>query len=155
MQRPYLSGALSGLIGTIPSLAILHALGSLQVEAIILGHSQLITVVAGELVMACAGAVYSRVFGRAANNVRGGWLFGMMFGFILWAAGAVMILPLASDGRIPAGVPGIGVLLSLLLWGATTGVAQPFIQRPLHESIEAASRRDALGPSAALMNRRR
>ena len=92
-QRPLLTGAISGVVATVPAIAVLYAFGSLEVEAQILGISQPLTIAAGALLMACAGAGYSRLFGRAANYIRGGWLFGLAFGFALWAAGAVMILP--------------------------------------------------------------
>ena len=72
--------------------------------------------------MAIAGAVYGRLFGRAANNSRGGWLFGMAFGFALWAGGAVLVLPLLSGGRSPAGMAALGVALSMLVWGVTIGI---------------------------------
>jgi hypothetical protein len=148
-QRPLLAGAISGVLATIPAIAFLYAFGSLAVEARILGLSELLTIAVGLPVMAAAGAVYSRVFGRAANDVRGGWLFGMAFGFALWAAGAVMVLPLASGGEAPAGHAAIGVFLSLVVWGAALGAAHPFVHRPLHESIESASKREEVGPSAA------
>ena len=102
-QRPLLAGAVSGVLATIPAIAFLYAFGSLAVEARILGLSSLLTIGVGLPVMAVAGAIYSRLFGRSANDVRGGWLFGMAFGFALWAAGAVMVLPLASGGKAPAG----------------------------------------------------
>ena len=98
-QRPLLAGALSGLAATIPAVVILYALGALKVEAGILGLSQPVSIAAGLPLMAAAGAVYARLFGRAANAVRGGWLFGMTFGFALWAAGAVMVIPLVSGGQ--------------------------------------------------------
>src|SRR6476469_791772 len=79
-QRPLLAGAISGVLATIPAIAILYAFGSLAIEARILGLSELLTISVGLPVMAAAGAVYSQVFGRAANDVRGGWLFGMAFG---------------------------------------------------------------------------
>lgn len=148
-QRPYLSGALSGVIGTVPAIAILELFGSVKAEAQILGISQPLTLAAGLVAMAVAGAIYGRLFGRAANYVRGGWLFGMAFGFVLWAAGAVMVLPLASGGQIPAGLPGIGVLLSMLMWGTALGIAHPFVHRPLHQDLESASRRGEVGPGAA------
>lgn len=100
-QRPLIAGAISGVLATVPAIAILYAFGSLRVEAGILGLPQMLTVVAGWIVMAAAGAVYGRLFGRAANDRRGGWLFGMAFGFALWAGGAVMVLPLASGGKVP------------------------------------------------------
>ncbi|NUR45882.1 MAG: hypothetical protein HOP91_06975 [Sphingomonas sp.] len=143
-QRPLLAGVISGALSTIPAIAILHAFGSLAVEANILGFPRLMTVVTGLPIMAAAGAAYGRLFGRAANDRRGGWLFGMAFGFALWAAGAVLVIPLASNGLAPAGKPAIGLFLSLVMWGATLGIAYPLVHRPLHERLETAARR--IGP---------
>jgi hypothetical protein len=147
-QRPLLSGAISGLLATIPAIAILYALGSLKVEASIVGISEAKTVAAGLPVMALAGALYGRLFGRAANDIRGGWLFGMAFGFALWAAGAVLVVPLASGGLAPAGKAAIGQFLSLVAWGAALGAVHPFIHRPLHQRIETAARR--MGPQIGM-----
>jgi hypothetical protein len=148
-QRPLLTGAISGVIGTIPAIALLYACGSLGVEAQILGISELATVGLGWLVMAAAGALYARLFGRAANDPRGGWLFGMAFGFALWAAGAVLVLPLASGGEAPAGRAAIGLFLSLVAWGATVGALVPLVHRPLHQNMEKGARLNRIGPSAA------
>jgi len=149
-QRPFSAGAISGVLATIPAIAVLLAFGSLKAEAEILGMSRIATLGAGWVVMAMAGAAYARVFGRAANSVEGGWLFGMSFGFALWAAGAVLILPLLSGGRMPAGPAAAGVAASLLVWGAGTGLLVPFVHRPLHESLETASKRAEVGPNAAV-----
>lgn len=148
-QRPLLSGALSGILGTIPAIPILAGFGSLKVEAHILGLSTPLMLGIGCVVMAVAGAVYARTFGRAANDVHGGWLFGMAFGFALWAAGAVLVLPLVSGGRAPAGPAALGVAASLLAWGLATGMLVPFVHRPFHESLEKAARHAHLGPRAA------
>ena len=146
-QRPLLAGAISGVLATIPAVATLHAFSSLKVEAGILGLSEFATIGFGWPIMAAAGAAYGRLFGRAANDVRGGWLFGMVFGFALWAAGAVMLLPLASGGKALAGQAAIGAFLSLVAWGATLGVIHPFVHRLLHERPETAVRR--MGPQIA------
>ena len=148
-QRPLAAGALSGALATIPAIGVLVLFGSLRIEAEVLGTSTAVTLAVGCAVMAVAGAAYARFFGRAANAVRGGWLFGMSFGFALWAAGAVLVLPLLSGGRAPAGQAAVGVALSLIVWGLATGIFVPFVHRPLHESIEAASKRAAVGPDAA------
>jgi hypothetical protein len=148
-QRPLLAGALSGLLATAPAIALLHAFGSLEVEARILGIGIAATLLAGWPLMALAGAIYARLFGRAANDVRGGWLFGMAFGFVVWAAGAVMVLPIASGGEAPAGTAALGVFLSLVVWGATLGAIHPFVHRPLHRKLEDAAQGAASGPSAA------
>lgn len=148
-QRPLLAGAISGVLATVPAVALLQTFGSLEVEARILGISEMATVAIGCLIMAIAGAVYARLFGRAANSRHGGWLFGMAFGFALWAAGAVMVLPLVSGGMVPAGEPAIGVILSLIAWGAAVGALLPFVHRPLHQSIEQGAKLRQVGPSAA------
>ena len=148
-QRPLLAGAIAGLLATAPAIAVLIAFGSLAVESDILGISRVATVVAGAVVMVVAGAAYARFFGRAANAMRGGWLFGMSFGFALWAAGGVLVLPLLSGGRAPAGPAAVGLALSLIVWGLAAGILVPFVHRPLHESIESASKRRAVGPDAA------
>jgi hypothetical protein len=146
-QRPLLAGAISGMLATIPAIGMLYFLGSLGVEAGILGLSRLMTVAVGLPIMAAAGAFYGWLFGRAANDRRGGWLFGMAFGFALWTAGAVLVIPLASHGLTPAGKAAVGVFLSLVAWGAALGIAFPFIHRPLHERLETAARR--MGPHTA------
>jgi len=97
--------------------------GSLQTEARILDLPVAATLLTGWILTALAGALYSRIFGRVANNVRNGWLFGMAFGFVVWAAGAVLLLPLASGGRAPAGSPALGLFLSLVVWGGTPASA--------------------------------
>ena len=152
-QRPLLAGAISGIVATVPAIGVLFAFGSLEVEARILGLSRLATLAIGWCVMALAGAAYARFFGRAANSVRGGWLFGMSFGFGLWAAGAVLVLPLLSGGRAPAGAAAAGVALSLIVWGLGAGILVPFVHAPLHESIEKASKSSDVGPAAAAANK--
>jgi len=148
-QRPLTAGAISGILATIPAILVLIAFGSLKVEAHILGISQLETLASGWLAMAVAGAIYARFFGRSANAVRGGWLFGSSFGFALWGAGAVLVLPLLSGGRAPAGDAAAGLALALIVWGFAIGVLVPFVHRPLHEGLEKASKHKSVGPDAA------
>ena len=154
-QRPLLAGALAGLLATAPAILVLRAFGSLEVEARILDVPVVATLVSGWILTAIAGALYSRLFGRAANAVRTGWLFGMAFGFVVWAGGAVLILPLASGGRAPAGDAALGLFLSLVLWGAALGVLLPFAHRLLRKSIASEAREPASGPAAKLPRSRR
>lgn len=148
-QRPLTAGAIGGLLATAPAVALLHLLGSLEVEARILGLSAAATIVAGCLVMALAGAFYSRLLGRAANDLRGGWLFGMAFGFTLWAAGAVFVLPIVGNGQLPAGAPATGVFLSLVLWGGCLGGTLPLVHRRVHLNLNQPKIAESLGPSLA------
>ena len=153
-QRPLLAGALSGLIATVPAVLLLHGFGALAVEARILKLPVLATLGAGEVVMAVAGAFYAWLFGRAANNAHGGWLFGMASGFALWAAGAVLVLPLASGGQSPAGTAALGVFLSLIVWGLALGALLPVVHRPLQRNMEAGAKHFSAGPAAAATGRR-
>ena len=149
-QRPLLAGALAGLVATVPAIAMLHFSGALETEARILNLSVSTTIGAGWAIMAIAGAFYARLFGRAANDARGGWLFGMAFGFALWGAGAMLIFPLASGGLSPAGAAALGLFLALVLWGFVLGALLPWVHRPLRKTIESEARRDRSGPSAWL-----
>ena len=99
--------------------------------------------------MAAAGAVYGRLFGRAANDRHGGWLFGMAFAFALWAAGAAFVLPIVSGGSTPAGHAAVGMFASLLVWGCGLGLINAIIHPYLHERIESASESSTVGPRAA------
>jgi hypothetical protein len=147
-QRPMTAGAICGVVAALPAVAVLWLFGSLEVEAKILSLSVAATLGLGFVTMALAGAAYGRIFGRAANDRRGGWLFGMAFGFALWAAGAVLVLPIASSGQAPAGPAALGVCLSLMVWGCALGLLIPFIHPYLHERIETAKNAE-LGPNAA------
>jgi hypothetical protein len=149
-QRPLLAGAIAGLAASVPAIALLWAFGALQVEARILGLSVAETLAAGWPIMALAGAIYSRLFGRAANDRNGSWLSGMAFGFVVWAGGAMLVLPIASGGMALAGAAAIGAFLSLVLWGAALGALLPIVHRPLQLSIESEARRAQSGPSAGL-----
>jgi hypothetical protein len=149
-QRPLVAGAISGFVASMPATGLLWAFGSLEIEARILGLPIGATLAAGWPLMAFAGALYSRLFGRAANDRSGGWLSGMAFGFVVWTAGAVFILPLASGGMAVSGIAAIGVFLSLVLWGASLGALLPFVHRPLQLSLDSEARRAKSGPLAAV-----
>ena len=156
-QRPTLAGAIVGVLGTVPATAILVLFGALAAEAKILGLSTGVTIAFGVLAMSLAGAAYGRLFGRAANDRRGGWLFGAAFGFLLWMGGAVMILPLLGGGRTPAGSAAMGVFLALVLWGTAIGALFPIVHKRLHGRADLTSRSHEriLGPSAAAAGRDR
>lgn len=148
-QRPLTSGAISGVLAAVPAVGVLWWFGSLRVEAKILSLSLAATLGFGFATMAVAGAIYGRVFGRAANDRRGGWLLGMAFGFALWSAGAVLVLPVWSGGRAPAGPAAVGVALSLLVWGGCLGLLIPSIHPYLHERLDTVSKKSEVGPDAA------
>jgi hypothetical protein len=151
-QRPILAGALTGLAATIPATAVLAAFGSITVEAAILRLSVPATLGAGCAAMMLAGALYGALFRRAANDRHGGWLLGMAFGFLIWSAGAMLILWIISGGLVPGGEAATGVLLSLLAWGAVLGAAFPHIHSRVHASLSDSQigKSSGVGPEAAV-----
>lgn len=153
-QRPFTAGAISGVLAAVPAVAVLWWFGSLETEARILKLSIGATLALGWGAMAVAGATYARVFGRAANSPPAGWLFGMAFGFALWAGGAVLVLPLLSGGEMPAGSAAVGVFLSLLVWGAALGTSVPLIHPYLQERLEKGTESQRVGPTAGTTNAR-
>jgi len=154
-QRPFAVGAIGGAAAAVPAIAVLWWFGSLPVEARILGLSIAGTLALGSAAMAVAGAVYARLFGRAANDRRGGWLFGTAFGFAMWAGGAALVLPLLGGGQTPAGPAAVGLFVSLLLWGGTLGLIVPLVHPHLQERLESAFRSARVGPAAGTSTSRR
>jgi hypothetical protein len=150
-QHPIQAGLAAGTLATVPALLLLHGFGALAVEARILALPVLATLALGIAAMAAAGAAYGALFRRGANDRRGGWLFGMAYGFLLWTGGAVMILPALGGGAAPGGKAAVGIFLALVLWGAATGAIFPFVHRRLRLATRhwsEAGRRHC-GPSAA------
>jgi hypothetical protein len=47
----------------------------------------------------------------------------------------VLVLPVLSGGRAPAGDAAAGVALSMIVWGFAVGILVPFVHRPLHDNI--------------------
>jgi hypothetical protein len=121
----------------IPAVPVLAAFGALDALARTAGASP---VVAG---LACCGMAllgglpYGGLFQRAANDPRGGWLYGLAFGFVLWMLGPVPLLQwLPDDGPALVGRPAIGLLLGQLLRGLALGVVFPLVHRRLHSGLE-------------------
>ncbi|KLK89683.1 hypothetical protein AA309_30055 [Microvirga vignae] len=150
-QRPLLAGATAGVIASLPALAVLAGFQALDAPARVTGTSVLAAGLAYAGLMLLGGLLYGWLFQRAANDVRGGWLFGMAYGFVLWMLGPIPLLQWLPDEPILRGYPAAGLLLAQLLWGLVTGVAFPLIHRHLHVSLENRTRLASLcpGPESA------
>jgi len=75
-----------------------------------------------------AGALYGAVFKRAASDPRGGWLFGISYGFLLWMFGPVALLQVLLQRQLVIGTAAAGVLGASLASGLLLGV----LFRPIH-----------------------
>ena len=135
-QRPLLAGAIAGLIADIPATALLELFGSLGALGPTIGTSPVVAGLAYGAIVLLGGVLYGWLFQRAANDPRGGWLFGLAFGFVLWMLGPIPLLQWLPDQPVLSGRPALGLLLSQLLWGFVLGVAFPFVHRRLHVGLD-------------------
>jgi hypothetical protein len=151
-QRPRLAGAIAGVIATVPALAVLTVFQALDAPAKASGTSVPVAGFAYAGLMLLGGILYGWLFQRAANDPRGGWLFGMAFGFVLWMLGPIPLLQWLPDQPILRGYPAAGLLLAQLLWGLALGLVFPLIHRRLHAHLESGTPTESgdAGPEAAV-----
>src|SRR4051794_39195808 len=150
-QRPLLAGAIAGLIADIPAIALLGLFGSLGTLGLATGTSPLVAGLAYGTMMLLGGVLYGWLFQRAANDPRGGWLFGLAFGFVLWMLGPIPLLQWLPGTPILQGYPATGLLLAQLLWGLALGLVFPSVQHRLQ--VRPGDHRSGvakIGPDAAV-----
>lgn len=135
-ERPLLTGMAASIVADIPALWVLQAFGSLGAIGQAANCSILTAALAYMGLMLLGGVLYGWLFQRAANDPRGGWLFGMAFGFVLWMLGPIPLLQWLPEHPIMIGYPAVGLLLGELLWGLVLGIAFPFAHRPLRARLD-------------------
>ena len=81
------------------------------------------------------GAIYGRVFSRAANDPQGGWLFGISYGFLIWMIGPVTILQWSLGRPLALGTAAMGVLAAHLIYGLVLGLLFPGIHRLMQKKL--------------------
>jgi hypothetical protein len=128
-QRPLLTGAVTGAVSAMSALPLLCRSGAWERLSIALGSERILTLVVYVLTMAAAGLLYGRLFMRAANDVRGGWLFGISYGFLLWVLGPVTILQWIRGEPVATGHAAMGLLGTQLLFGLILGTVFPWVHR--------------------------
>ncbi|HKG75654.1 MAG TPA: hypothetical protein VKA79_15555 [Aestuariivirgaceae bacterium] len=153
LQRPLLAGAVTGFAASLPALGVLIIFPSFKVVAHqVMGLSNVLSalVLIGSFTL--SGLIYALVFRRAANDKRGGWLFGAGFGFLLWMAAPLVVLPFFSGSVMAAGLAATGLFACFVVWGTVAGWLFPFIHHPLQRQLS--SEPDvgwSLGPGAAAL----
>jgi hypothetical protein len=131
-QRPILAGALTALIAEIPAAGMLWWSGALSSVTENLSLGLWVILALHLATMIAAGAIYGRVFSRAANDVRGGWLFGISYGFLIWMVGPVTVLQWLIDRPVALGFAAMGILGAHLIYGLVLGLLFP----PVHKSLQ-------------------
>ena len=134
-QRPVLAGAITGALAEIPAVLMLWWSGALSSASQSLSLSIYAALALHFLATVIAGVVYGRVFSRAANDPRAGWLFGISFGFLMWMIGPVTVLRWWLRGPLALGVAAMGILGAHLLYGLSLGLLFPWIHKLLQSEL--------------------
>ncbi|HEX2250403.1 MAG TPA: hypothetical protein VHH32_08625 [Gemmatimonadales bacterium] len=127
-QRPVTAGALAGLCAGVAALPLLVWSDALATVAAELSLSDRVLAAAYPAIALVAGGFYGAVFRRAANDRRGGWLFGISYGFLLWMVGPTALLQATLGRPLVTGTSAMGVLAANLLSGLILGL----LFRPMH-----------------------
>jgi hypothetical protein len=137
-QRPVIAGAICGALADVAALPVLHLFGTFaRLEPSIGEVSVWVQVVS----TAIAGAGYGMLFQRGANDARGGWLFGLAYGYLVWQVVSVPLLQWIPARPLLDGAPAQGLLLGHLVWGLAAGVLFPLVHRPLMARIDSSRSR--------------
>jgi hypothetical protein len=134
-QRPNVTGALASAIASIPSALILLFTGALYSVSLSLKISFWLLLPLYTSLMVMAGALYGQIFSRAANELRGGWLFGMSYGFLLWVIGPVTILQLVTGRPHAVGTAAIGLFGANIVFGLLLGALFPLIHKMVQRKL--------------------
>jgi hypothetical protein len=138
-QRPGLAGLVAGAIAAAPALGVFAALGTPGALASSLGTAPLWIAAGVAAAMALAGALYGRIFLRAANDRCGGWLFGLGYGFLLWMLVPATALQAVLGRPAALGRPAQGLLAGHLAYGLALGLLYPvahgWVRRDLAKSL--------------------
>lgn len=147
-QRPVSAGALTGFLAEIPAVFMLWWSGGLNSASDSLSLPTWGALVLHSLATIVAGAIYGRVFSRAANDPRGGWLFGISYGFLIWMIGPVTLLQWNLGRPVAVGVAAMGILAAHLIYGLSLGLLFPAIHHLLQSElgqVKESSERGAFG----------
>jgi hypothetical protein len=140
-QRPIVAGIISGAIALVPALMIASIQRVLSSAAISLGAAESIARLGYAASLIAAGALYGWIFMRAANDRRGGWLFGIAYGFLAWTLGPSTLALWVTGRPLTTGVAAQLLLLAYLAYGLSLGVVYPHVGAFVRKRQSAASRK--------------
>lgn len=136
LQRPRLAGAIAAGIAAIPAAALVWLTGSAQMPARVIGVSEPLLVLLSTAGLAISGVIYGSIFLRAANDRRGGWLFGLGWGFLTWTLGPITLFQWLLGRPVAIGRHAAYLLAAHLLWGLLFGVVFPLVQNMVKRTID-------------------
>ena len=151
-QRPISAGAISAVFATVPAAWVLWLSGALDSLSDTLAINFQLVLVLYLVSMTVIGGLYGRVFSRAANDPRAGWLFGISYGFLIWMLGPVAALQLIRHQPVATGTAALGLLGAHLVFGIALGLLFPFVQKLLQRKFGRVDWQSRDEPSYATKN---
>jgi hypothetical protein len=124
-QRPWTAGAAAGMVAAVPAAALLWRTGAFQSMSERLGTNIWLVVLLQVVAFAILGAIFGRLFNRAAQDQRAGWLFGISYGFLIWMLGPALVLQWMAGAPLAIGPPAMGLFGGHLLFGLALGLLFP------------------------------
>jgi peptidoglycan/LPS O-acetylase OafA/YrhL len=156
-QRPKTAGALAGGAAGVLAIPVLELSGAPDSVGVALRGGDWLIPFVYVCVAVLAGLVYGGLFQRAAADRRGGWLFGVSYGFLLWMLGPITLLQMFLGRPLATGTAAMGVLAANLMSGLVLGLlfrpAHVVVQRVLKHRIPGASRDVTRRPAEELYGR--
>jgi tetrahydromethanopterin S-methyltransferase subunit G len=135
-QRPIATGLLSGFVAQIPASLLLFHGGTLE-RAARFFETNVWSVCAFEAALTTiAGMLYALVFKRAANDRRGGWLFGAAFGFLLWMLTPVALWQIITAQPVVTGTAAKALFGARIFYGLLLGLIYPRVHALLQKKLK-------------------
>jgi hypothetical protein len=134
-QRPIAAGAISAVFAAVPAAFVLWISGALNSLSEAFAVSFQLVLILYVVSMSVIGGLYGRVFSRAANDPRAGWLFGISYGFLIWMLGPVMALQLIRHQPVAIGGAALGLLGAHLIFGVALGLSFPSVHKLLQRKF--------------------
>jgi hypothetical protein len=126
-DRPVVTGLITGAAALVPGIALAWAGRGLPEAASALNIAPALAMLEFAVVLAVSGAVYGWIFMRAANDPKGGWLFGIGYGFFTWMLGPATILQWTTGRPIALGAAAQSLLGAHLVYGLVLGMLYPHV----------------------------
>ena len=134
-HRPYLTGAICGLLAQIPALFILYFSGALESLSRSIGEALWVTSIISTSLMVAEGILYAAIFRRSANDFTGGWLFGMSYGFLLWMISPLSLRQLFTSRPIAVGTAAMGLFGTHVVFGLVLGFIFPRVHSRIQKRL--------------------
>lgn len=125
LMRPILTGATASEISAVITVLILLLI---CFELNIKFRFSLVALFFGMILYSLfAGILYGKIYRRAANDRRGGWIFGASTGFILWMVNPIIWLPWFGYKELFSGSTGLLIVFTHVIHGTMMGLFFPRI----------------------------